>query len=229
LSIAAVVVSGAQADAQRKAAPVKPRIVLKPIPFSPARRAETAAYAERHYGIDSWRLLSPHVVVQHYTDSTTMLSAWSTFAADVPDGELHELPGICAHFIIDTDGTIYQLVPLTVMCRHTVGLNYTAIGIEHVGTTAGQVLGDARQMASSLQLTAWLMARFHIAIGDVIGHNESLESPYRRESYPAWKCQTHADFPRAAMDIYRSRLASVARSEGVTLGRRVHRVPSRCR
>ena len=35
--------------------------------------------------------------------------------------------------MIDRDGTIYQLVPLAIMCRHTVGLNYTAIGIEHVG------------------------------------------------------------------------------------------------
>ncbi len=28
------------------------------------------------------------------------------------------------------DGTIIQMVPLSTMCRHTVGLNYTAIGIE---------------------------------------------------------------------------------------------------
>ena len=32
------------------------------------------------------------------------------FAADVPDAELHELPGTCAHFVVDRDGTIYQLV-----------------------------------------------------------------------------------------------------------------------
>ena len=49
--------------------------------------------------------------------------------------------------MIDTDGTIYQLVPLTIMCRHTVGLNDTAIGIEHVGRSDGEVLGNARAAA----------------------------------------------------------------------------------
>ena len=52
------------------------------------------------------------------------------------DAELHELPGTCAHFIVDKDGTIYQLVALTIMCRHTVGLNWTAFGIEQVGLSA---------------------------------------------------------------------------------------------
>ena len=63
------------------------------------------------------------MIVEHYTASTTFSSAWNTFARDAPDVELHELPGTCAHFVIDRDGTIYQLVPLTTMCRHTVGLN----------------------------------------------------------------------------------------------------------
>src|SRR5215468_8727333 len=113
-------------------APPKPPIVQKPIPFTAARKAEMAAYAKRHYGIDSWRLVHPHVIVEHYTASDSFSSAWSTFASDTPDSELHELPGTCAHFVIDTDGTIYKLVSTTIMCRHTVGLNYTAIGVEHV-------------------------------------------------------------------------------------------------
>ena len=122
-------------------------------------------------------------------------SAFATFNADVPDAELHELPGLCAHFVIDADGTIYQLVPLGVMCRHTVGLNWTAIGIEHVGMTDGQVMRNSRQMAASLALTAWLMSRFHIKLGDVIGHNESLTSRGRvsRGSRSA------SAFPRAAL------------------------------
>ena len=36
--------------------PPKPAIVWKPIPFGAQRRAEMAAYAQRHYGIDTWRL-----------------------------------------------------------------------------------------------------------------------------------------------------------------------------
>ena len=69
---------------------------------------------------------SRSAIVEHFTATSSFSSAYNTFAADVPDAELHQLPGTCAHFIIDRDGTIYQLVPLDVMCRHTVGLNWVA-------------------------------------------------------------------------------------------------------
>ena len=190
------------------AAPVKPHIVWKPIPFGAKRKAETARYAERHYGIDSY-VLHPKVIVEHYTATTTFSSAWNTFAADVPDPELGELPGTCAHFIIDRDGTIYQLVPLDIMCRHTVGLNYVAIGIEHVGTSDAEILHDPAQMRSSLELTAWLMRRYHISLRNVIGHSESLTSPYHKELYAPWRRQTHADWQHADMNVYRARLRAL--------------------
>ncbi|HEY7694148.1 MAG TPA: peptidoglycan recognition family protein [Gaiellaceae bacterium] len=193
------------------AAPPKPAIVAKPIPFGAQRRAETAAYARRHYGLDTWRLVSPHVIVEHYTASESFSSAYATFASDAPDSELHELPGTCAHFVIDRDGTIYQLVPLTTICRHTVGLNYTAIGIEHVGRSDAEILGNPRQLAASLRLTAWLMGRYGIQLRNVIGHNESLTSPYHRERYAAWRCQTHGDWTRRDMAVYRGRLRALAR------------------
>jgi len=210
------------------APPPKPAIVWKPIPFGAQRKAETAAYAKRHYGSSTWRLSHPRVIVEHYTASDSFSSAYSTFAADTPDGELHELPGVCAHFVIDKDGTIYQLVPLTVMCRHTVGLNYTAVGIEHVGTSDAEILGNPRQLNASLRLTAWLMRRYGIELRNVIGHNESLTSPYHKELYASWRCQTHGDWTRADMDVFRARLAALARRDGVPLGKRVDRVRSSC-
>ena len=188
----------------------KPHIVWKPIPFGAKRKAEMAQYAQRHYGIDSY-VLHPKVIVEHYTATTTFSSAYNTFAADVPDAELHQLPGTCAHFVIDRDGTIYQLVPLTIMCRHTVGLNDVAIGIEHVGTSDGEILNDAAQMRSSLELTAWLVQRYHIALKNVIGHNESLTSPYHKELYAPWRTQTHGDWQHADMNVYRTRLRAVLR------------------
>jgi N-acetylmuramoyl-L-alanine amidase len=210
------------------ALPVKPPVVAKPIPFGADRRAETARYAQRHYGLDTWRLVHPHVIVEHYTASDSFSSAWNTFASDAPDPELHELPGTCAHFVIDRDGTIYQLVPLTTICRHTVGLNWTAIGIEHVGTSDAQILGNPRQLAASLRLTLWLMTRFGISLPNVIGHNESLTSPYHRELYAPWRCQTHGDWTHADMSVYRARLAVLARSEKVRIGTAGRRVASHC-
>jgi N-acetylmuramoyl-L-alanine amidase len=187
----------------------KPRIVWNPIPFGAARKAQTVAYVRRHYGSfmkPTWRLIDPHVVVIHYTDTPDFQSTWNTFAPDTPDPELHELPNVCAHFVIDQYGTIHQLVRLNTICRHTVGLNWTAIGIEHVGYSDAQVLGDRRQMAASLKLVRWLRCRYHIQIRNVIGHNESLSSPYHREDVPSLRTQTHGDFNHADMRVYRERL-----------------------
>jgi N-acetylmuramoyl-L-alanine amidase len=209
-------------------APAKPAIVWKPIPFSAHRRAEMAQYAARHYGLHTWRLEHPKVIVEHYTASTSFSSAWNTFASDAPDPELHELPGTCAHFVIDTDGTIYQLVPLNTMCRHTVGLNWTSIGIEHVGTSDASILQNPKQIAASLKLTLWLMHRYGISLPNVIGHNESLTSRYHRERYAPWRCQTHGDWVRADMQIYRARLAALARSEHVAVSRTGGPVATSC-
>jgi N-acetylmuramoyl-L-alanine amidase len=190
----------------------KPHIVWKPIPYGPERKAEMSTYAERHYGIHSWRL-HPKVIVEHYTGSNSFSSAWKAFAANTPDPELGELPGTCAHFIVDRDGTVYQLVPLIVMCRHTVGLNYVAIGIEHVGTSDAEILHDRTQLQSSLELSAWLVSRFHIRISNVIGHSESLSSPYHRELYKPWAHQTHGDWSHADMDMFRSKLRALLRRD----------------
>jgi N-acetylmuramoyl-L-alanine amidase len=191
----------------RSAGSRRPRIVSRSIPFGAKRKAEMAAYARRHYGLRTYRLIHPHVIVIHFTETRTFQSTYNTFAPDVPDSELHELPGTCAHFVIDRDGTIYQLVPISIMCRHTVGLNWTAIGIEHVGFSDAEVLGDRSQMRASLRLVRWLRCRFRIKVRDVIGHNESLSSPYHREKVPALQHQTHADFKRADMQVYRRHLA----------------------
>jgi beta-N-acetylhexosaminidase len=184
----------------------QPAIVQRPIPFGARRKRETAAYAKRHYGIDDYRLRDPRVIVEHYTVTDSFGPVFATFAPNVPDQELHELPGICSHFVVDRDGTTYRLVPTSTMCRHTVGLNYTAIGIEHVGRSDAQVLGNKRQLAASLRLTRMLQGRYRIATRNVIGHNESLSSPFHRERVPNLRTQTHADFPKAAMDVYRRRL-----------------------
>jgi hypothetical protein len=187
-----------------------PRIVQNPIPFGPAREQQMRAYALEHYGIDSYKLVHPHLIIWHYTVSSNFQSVWNTFADDVPDVTYHELPQVCAHFVVDTNGTIHQLVPLDIMCRQVVGLNYTAIGIENVGFSDQQVMGDAAQFDASLALTRWLRCRYDIPVSGVIGHNESLSSPYYRELVPAFRGQTHLDFNRADMNVVRARVAKLA-------------------
>jgi beta-N-acetylhexosaminidase len=187
----------------------RPPIVSDPIPFGPRRKAEMLAYAKRHYHLDTYRLVHPQVIVEHFTQTPDFSSTFNTFAPDVPDTELHELPGTCAHFVIDRSGTIHQLVSTSIMCRHTVGLNWTAIGIELVGYSDAEILGRPRELRASLVLTQWLRCRFGITVGNVIGHNESLSSPFHHEDVASLRRQTHDDWSHADMQVYRARLRSL--------------------
>jgi N-acetylmuramoyl-L-alanine amidase len=150
------------------------------------------------------------VIVEHISVAGSTSAVFGTFAPDIPDPELHELPNVCSHFVVGSDGTIVQMVPVSIMCRHTVGLNYTAIGIEHVGFRDADVLGNLRQLRASLRLTRWLRCRFGIAVRNVIGHNESLSSPYHREDVSSLRRQTHGDWVRASMQRYRARLSKLS-------------------
>lgn len=103
--------AGALLSVARAIAP--PSTVRRRIPFGADRKRQMAAYARRHYGIDSFTLDRPRVIVEHYTASNSFGSAYNTFARNQPDPELGELPGVCAHYVIDRRGRIYDLVPRT--------------------------------------------------------------------------------------------------------------------
>jgi hypothetical protein len=197
--------SGAAGRAAASSVP-RPAITAKLIPFPPHRKREMAAYSKRHYGNAKWRLINPHVIVEHISVTDSISALYNTFAPDHPDPELHELPNVCSHFGVGSNGRIYQFVRLDTRCRHTVGLNYTAIGVEHVGFKDADVLGNARQLHASLRLTQYLRCRFAIKVRNVIGHNESLSSPYHLELVPSLKTQTHGDWKHASMQIYRRKL-----------------------
>jgi N-acetylmuramoyl-L-alanine amidase len=184
-----------------------PPIVRRFIPFDADRKAQMRAYSLLHYGIDSYKLVDPHLIIWHYTETPSFRATYAIFANDVPDVQYHELPQVCAHFVITQASTIYQVVPLDIMCRQVVGLNYTAIGIENVAYSDAEVLDNPKQFTAALALTHYLRCRFHIPVANVIGHNESLSSPYYRELVPAFRGQTHEDFKRADMQRVRARVA----------------------
>ena len=190
-------------------AALRPPINQWPIPYGAARKQQMAAYSLRHYGEDTYVLSDPKVIVEHYTETASAGEAYNTFAPDVPDNEFHELPNTCAHFLVEPSGRIDQLVPLSLRCRHTVGLNWTAIGIENVGFSDQEILDRPAQIDASLRLTRWLRCRYAITLENVIGHNESLSSPYHHEDVPSLRTQTHADFNHHDMQIYRARLRAL--------------------
>ena len=120
----------------RSALPRRPPIVRtrsRSDPGATLRWSPTATVIAAASYSPTRRLIDPRVIMIHFTDSPDFSSTYNTLAADVADPEFHELPRTCAHFVIDRSGTIHQLVSLGIMCRHTAGLNWTAIGTEHLG------------------------------------------------------------------------------------------------
>ena len=195
----------AQEQEQEQEAAPKPRMDWDPIPYGAKRRKQMRRYARRHYGIRTHRLERPRTIVQHYTAGGTYASTRDHFAANRPD--LGELPGTCSHFVIDRAGRIHQLVRLGLMCRHVVGLNHVSVGIEHVGTSDAEVMGNRRQLDASLRLTRWLQDRYDVPTKHVIGHAESLSSAFHHERVRAWRRLTHGDFARRTMRRYRRMLS----------------------
>lgn len=208
LVAAAVLATGAPTPAATVSGggPPKPPIRRWLIPFGPKRKQEMTVYSERHYGERTWRLRHPRVIVEHMAETGTAAAVFHTFAPDRPDPELGELPNVCSHFVVSSSGQIFRLVNLRTRCRHTVGLNWTAIGVEHAGFADGDALGNRRQLHASLRLTQYLRCHFGIGVKNVIGHAESLTSPFHRERVPSLRTQTHGDWRHSSMRSYRQRL-----------------------
>ena len=191
--------------------PVRPpAIVQKAIPYGPKRKKQMAAYANRHYGVRTWELTDPKVVVLHYTVSNTASSPWNLFASNTPSpgpsGSKPESPGGCTHFIVDKDGTIYQLAPLTTMCRHAIGINHRSVGIEFVEmSSASNILNRPKQRAAGVRLVRWLQSRLGIHTKDVIGHRMVNDSPYFQERVPGWR-NDHTDWSAAQVRRLRALL-----------------------
>ena len=190
------------------AAAGRPAMVQAPIPYPASRQQEMAAYSLRHYGTASWQLM-PTMIVLHYTAGGTGASTRAVFAADTVN--LGELPGTCAHFVVDQDGTVSQLVPTSIRCRHTIGLNDQAIGIEMVqagGSSAAwadrQILDRPAQVGAALALVRSLQAQFGIATTNVIGHARANAAPQFHD-LRGWR-NDHADWAAADVAEFRSRL-----------------------
>lgn len=88
-------------------------------------------------------------IVLHITQGPTAAGAIAWFKQS-------EGPAaVSAHFVIDRDGTIYQLVPLSDTAWHANAANAYSIGIEHAAI-AGTLLATEEQYSASAMLVAWL-------------------------------------------------------------------------
>ena len=159
-----------------------PSIVSSPIPYAATRLSEMATYSLHHYGVAT-SVLVPQLIVLHFTDTSTWTSAFNLFSADTSNRG--ELPGTCSHYIVEQDGTIHALVGEDVRCRHAVGMNHVALGIEMVESSQGkggafgdgEILARPAQIDAVLHLVKWLQLKYGIATDHVIGHAMANASP----------------------------------------------------
>ena len=192
----------------------RPPIDRDPIPYGHLRKHQMAAYSKRHYGKRRWRLLHPRAIVLHFTAGPTYRSAWETFASDAPN--MGELPGVCSHFVVAKNGRIHRLVRPAIRCRHTIGLNHRAIGVEMVQESGRsshwadrQILHRDRQINAALRLVGWLKQRFGIRMRDVIGHAMANHSRYFKD-LEGWR-NDHTDWRRRDVLEFRHRLGRLLR------------------
>ena len=160
----------------------EPQVIhQKPIQFDNERIKLTRQYQLGHYGIDSNSIvIEPKIIVLHWTCIVSLKNTFRVFnspALPANSPRRLELPddlNVSSHYLVDKDGSIYQLMPDDWMARHVIGLNHNAIGIENIGGIAGKDdLTDAQVKANAF-LVCHLKKKYP-QIKYLIGHNEYLQ------------------------------------------------------
>ena len=150
------------------------KIVEKPIIYNLERKRLSIEYLKARHNINvAEPKIEPKIIVLHFTDGGTINSNYNYFNnVRIENGRKlnkdQSSLNVSAHYLIDRDGTIYHLIADTLFARHTIGLNYCAIGIENIGSitmplTYAQVIANSNLIIS-------LCKRYKIEY--LIGHSE---------------------------------------------------------
>ena len=160
-------------------------ITQKPITFTPHRETLTLEYIKTHYGLHPSDIkITPRVIVVHYTAIDTLEGSFNAFDAEtLPSsrsdiGSTQESANVSVAYLIDKDGTIYQLMPENQMGRHVIGLNYSSIGIENVGQLNTLT---PQQLQANIELIHYLKTKYP-SIDYLIAHSDYT----CMESTPLW-------------------------------------------
>ncbi|MDH5397954.1 MAG: N-acetylmuramoyl-L-alanine amidase [Cyclobacteriaceae bacterium] len=160
-------------------------VIKQYVPFDEERIRLSLEYMESHYGMtpDTPSIL-PKVVVVHWTAIPGFEESYRAFVnTRLPESRTAiknaSMLNVSAHYLIDRQGKIFQLMPDTLFGRHVIGLNHCAIGIENVG---GREKGlNNKQFRANKWLIDQLIDKHPIEY--VIGHHE-----YQKFiGHPLWK------------------------------------------
>lgn len=118
----------------------------------------------------------PRIIVVHWTAINDLKRSMNRFVeptlpSDRPDIQKASALNVSAHFMVARDGTIYALMPETMMARHVIGLNYSSIGIENVGGEGSIDNLTPAQLKSNIELISYLADKYK-SIEYLIGHHE---------------------------------------------------------
>lgn len=149
------------------------RILEKPITWNDEREELSLKYLKERHGLDKeTATINPKIVVVHWTAIDNIEVTFDVFDSPTLGGRA-DLTGasnlnVSSQFLVDRDGTIFRLLPDTTFARHTIGLNYCAIGIENVGGDDSPLTKE--QLKANEELIRYLKRKY--AIDFVIGHHE---------------------------------------------------------
>jgi len=107
------------------------------------------------------------MIVMHFTETSTASSAINTF--------LDQSSQVSAHYIIDRNGDIYQMVDDDRKAWHAKAANPRSIGIEHVALPDQEM--SPAQEASSAALVAWLLSTYDVPTENIKGHRFAPGNP----------------------------------------------------
>ncbi len=145
--------------------------------FKRDRMILTKAYIESHYGITARNAtIEPKIIVIHATGIDDLDATINTFMgprlphtrSDISNGGSLN---VSVHFVVDRDGTVYQLMHERQMARHVIGLNYSSIGIENVGGVDHKEDLTPAQLKANVELIKHLTNK-HEELEYLIGHYE---------------------------------------------------------
>lgn len=163
-------------------------IKQRPIDFGEKRESMTKEYIKTHYGINAKNItIEPKVIVLHWTAVMDLNASYERLKAekllsDRPDIANASSLNVSAHFLVDRDGTIYQLMPDNIMARHVIGLNYSSIGIENVGGEKNKKEDlTPEQLNANVKLVEYLKHKYP-NIEYLIGHHEYT----KMQNTPLW-------------------------------------------
>ena len=145
----------------------------KPVIFSEYKMQLIKEYSNKHYG-ENYSQIIPQAVVLHWTASNEMASAFNWFNREEYENEPGTL-NVCSHYIVDRDGSIYQLMPETMMARHSIGYNWCSIGIENVGGENHIENLTQEQVEANVKLISYLKNKYP-SIKYVWGHYQQEEA-----------------------------------------------------